>query len=65
MEKMTFLNIEEQYLNDTLKNQSIDLSVTPNLWYFHEGKILDAMNTVSRKSSIHDVEYLLEKNGVY
>ncbi len=61
----TYQQLEEQYLNDTLKNQSIDLSVTPNLWYFHEGKILDVMNTVSRKSSIHDVEYFLEKNGVY
>ncbi len=56
---------EEKYLSDTLKNQSIDLSVTPNLWYFHDGKIMDVMNTVSRASSIQDVEYFLEKNGVY
>ena len=55
----------ERYLSETLKNQSIDLSVTPNLWYFHDGKITDVMNTVSRKSSIQDVEYFLEKNGVY
>ena len=55
----------ERYLSETLKNQSIDLSVTPNLWYFRDGKITDVMNTVSRKSSIQDVEYFLEKNGVY
>ena len=55
----------ERYFSETLKNQSIDLSVTPNLWYFHDGKITDVMNTVSRKSSIQDVEYFLEKNGVY
>ena len=56
---------EEKYLSETLKNQSIDLSVTPNLWYFHDGMITDVMNTVSRTSSIQDVEYFLEKNGVY
>lgn len=56
---------EDKYLSDTLKNQSIDLSVTPNLWYFRDGKIMDVMNTVSRVSSIQDVEHFLDKNGVY
>lgn len=60
-----YRDYEDQYLSDTLKKQSIDLSVTPNLWYFHDGQILDVMNTVSRVSSIQDAKYFLEKNGVY
>lgn len=58
-------DFEDDYLSDELKRQSVDLSVTPNLWYFRDGVIVDVMNTVSRTTSIQDVEHFLEENEAY